>query len=148
MATFLTPTAKHILAGDDSPELLALFRDLLEAEGYRVTLAADAFDLGLIKRVAPDLVVLDHMIGDGAGSGWHLLRDLRRDPATAALPVVVCTGATQRVRDNLAVLDQLGAALVLKPFDIDHFLDAVAEALGGAATMPADDEVRVPALVG
>lgn len=132
----ISPTPKHILAGDDSPEVLALFRDLLEAEGYRVTLFPDALDPSVIKRVAPDLVILDHMIGDGAGSGWQLLRDLRQDPATAALPVVVCTGAIQRVRENLALLDQLGAALVLKPFDIDRLLGAITHALGGAPGVP------------
>jgi CheY-like chemotaxis protein len=124
-------TAKHILAGDDSPEVLDLFRDLLEAEGYRVTLAPDALDLALIKRADPDLVILDHMLEDGAGSGWQLLRELRQDPATAALPVVVCTGAVHRVRENVALLDQFGAALVLKPFDIDRLLQAISQALAG-----------------
>jgi len=125
------PNAKHILAGDDSPEVLDLFRDLLEAEGYRVTLAPDALDLALIKRTEPDLVILDHMIEEGAGSGWQLLRELRQDAATAALPVVVCTGAVHRVRANVALLDQLGAALVLKPFDIDRLLHAISQALAG-----------------
>lgn len=129
-----TPVSpKHILAGDDSPEVLDLFRDLLEAEGYRVTLTPRHLDLAAIKRVEPDLVILDHMIDDGAGSGWDLMRALRQDPATAALPIVVCTGAVHRVRDNLALLHQFGAALVLKPFDIDRLLGAISQALGAPA---------------
>jgi CheY-like chemotaxis protein len=109
--------------------VLALFRDLLEVEGYRVTLAPDALDLAAVKRVGPDLVILDRMLEEGAGSGWHLLDDLRRDPATAALPVVVCTGAVHRVRENAALLDQFGASLVLKPFDIDRLLRTIGDAL-------------------
>ena len=36
---------KHILVGDDSPEILALYRDIFEGEGYRVTMRADALTL-------------------------------------------------------------------------------------------------------
>ncbi len=116
---------KHILAGDDSPVILDLFREILEAEGYRVSVSAEALDLDGVKRVAPDLVILDHMIDDGAGSGWHLLRELRRDPETVDLPIVVCTGATHRVRENSELLDRLGVGLVLKPFDIDRLVEVV-----------------------
>ncbi|MDQ3695485.1 MAG: response regulator [Chloroflexota bacterium] len=117
--------SKHILAGDDSPEILALLRDILEGEGYRVTMAPETLSLADIKRVRPDLVILDHMLEDGAGSGWELLRDLRQDPGLATLPVVVCTGAIQRVRDNAAELERLGAQVVLKPFAIDDLLAAI-----------------------
>jgi len=119
----------HILAGDDSPEVLALYRDLLEGEGYRVTLSPDDLDLAMIKRLSPDLVILDHMIEDGPGSGWDLLRALRQDPSTATLPIVVCTGAVQRVRENAALLHRLRARLVLKPFDIDRLLRAITQDL-------------------
>ncbi len=116
---------KHILAGDDSPVILDLFREILEAEGYRVSVSAEALDLDCVKRVAPDLVILDHMIDDGVGSGWHLLRELRRDPETVDLPIVVCTGATHRVRENADLLDRFGVGLVLKPFDIDRLVEVV-----------------------
>ncbi len=116
---------KHILAGDDSPEILDLLREILEAEGYRVSVSAQALDLAHVKRVAPELVILDHMIDDGEGSGWQLLRDLRRDPKTADLPVVVCTGATHRVRENAELLDRLSVGVVLKPFDIDRLVEVV-----------------------
>lgn len=120
--------AKHVLAGDNSPRILELFRDLLETEGYRLTLSADPLDLDRVKQIAPDLVILDHMLTDGEGSGWQLLRDLRHDPATAGLPVVVCTGAVHRVRENRGLLDDLNARVVLKPFDITEFLTVVDEA--------------------
>ncbi len=116
---------KHILAGDDSPDILALLRDILEGEGYRVSMRADALTLAEIQRTGPDLVILDHMLEDGAGSGWELLRELRRDPGLSNLPVVVCTGAIQRVRENSDELDRLGAQVVLKPFDIEQLLAAV-----------------------
>ena len=116
---------KHILAGDDSPVILQLFQEILEGEGYRVSVSAEALSLDQVKLLAPDLVILDHMIDDGEGSGWNLLRNLRRDPETADLPVVVCTGATHRVRENAELLDQLGVGVVLKPFDIDRLVEVV-----------------------
>lgn len=120
-----TEAPKHILAGDDSPDILALLRDILEGEGYRVSMSDEMLSLAEIRRTRPDLVILDHMLDDGAGSGWELLRQIRRDPELAGLPVVVCTGAVQRVRDQRDELRQLGAQVVLKPFDIDHLLGAI-----------------------
>ena len=139
---------KHILAGDDSPEILELFRDILEAEGYRVSVTSASLDVDQVKRLAPDLVILDHMILDGEGSGWQLLQALRRDPTTAGLPVVVCTGAVQRVRENQALLDRLGACVVFKPFDIDRLLEAVSGAwtrstAGVAASVRSDSVATI-----
>lgn len=116
---------RHILAGDDSPEVLALLRDILEGEGYRVSMRADPLSLAEIRRSKPDMVILDHMLDDGEGSGWELLREIRRDPDLSRLPVVVCTGAIQRVRAQGEELRRLGAQVVLKPFDIDQLLAAV-----------------------
>jgi DNA-binding response OmpR family regulator len=125
---------KHILAGDDSPDILALLRDILEGEGYRFSMSDEMLSLAEIKRTAPDLVILDHMFDDGAGSGWELLRDIRRDPELSGLPVVVCTGAVQRVRDQGDELRALGAQLVLKPFDIDQLLGAISSFWSPTAT--------------
>lgn len=121
----MSGSPKHILAGDDSPDILALLRDILEGEGYRVSMSDEMLSLPAIRRTGPDLVILDHMLEDGAGSGWELLREIRRDPELAGLPVVVCTGAVQRVRAQGDELRRLGAQVVLKPFDIDQLLGAI-----------------------
>ena len=128
---------RHILAGDDSPDILELFRDILESEGHRVSLSSEALSLDQVKRVAPDLIILDHMIDEGEGSGWQLLEQLRRDPDTADLPVVVCTGAVHRVRENEALLDELDVRVVLKPFDIDRLIEAVNRAWSQQGEVPA-----------
>ena len=120
-----TPRAKHILAGDDSPVILQLLREILEAEGYRVSTEPEPLDLATVRRLAPDLVILDHMLEEGAGSGWRLLRELREDADLASLPVVICTGAVHRVRQGEAELRAMGAGVVTKPFDIDDLILAV-----------------------
>ncbi len=122
----MTPSApKHILAGDDSPAILDLLREILEGEGYRVSLSADPLNLDRVKQADPDLVILDHMLDEGQGSGWELVQELRGDPETADLPIVVCTGAVHRVRQNEDLLARLGIGVVLKPFDIDNLIAAV-----------------------
>ena len=126
------PSTKLILAADDSPEILDLIVEVLEAEGYRVVTTEDPLDVDAILRVGPDLVILDHMLEDGEGSGWALLEEMRRQPLTSRLPVVVCTGAARRVAEHAALLQRLEASVVLKPFDIDDLLGAIEELVGPA----------------
>jgi CheY-like chemotaxis protein len=125
----------HILVINDVPVLLDVFRNLLEAEGYRVSLDNFSdFDLGRkhddVKRLKPDAVILDFVFG-GEPLGWQLLQLLKLDRATARIPIVVCTAAAKQVAELQGHLRTMGVAAVLKPFDIDTLLDAVARALSG-----------------
>jgi CheY-like chemotaxis protein len=123
----------HILAINNDLSVLALFSDLLEEEGYRVsTLAYAEKDLAEIKALAPDLIVLDYMWA-GEDAGWSLLQLLRMDPGTAAIPIVLCTGAVREVEALGAHLAEMGVRVVLKPFNIDRLLDAITAALTASA---------------
>ena len=64
-----------VLVVEDEAEIAALMRDFLEAEGFRVLLAADAEGAVNALRAAPDCVLLDVML-PGA-SGFDLCRDIR-----------------------------------------------------------------------
>ncbi len=65
---------RHILVINDTQEILDLFREILEEEGYRVSLYSYAFrDLDEIKQGSPDLIILDFIIG-GEDYGWQLLQ--------------------------------------------------------------------------
>jgi two-component system, OmpR family, response regulator VicR len=121
---------KRILVVNDEPAVLDLFRELLEEEGYRVSL--DKFErptqelLETVKEVRPDLVILDFIIG-GEGKGWQLLQVLKMERSTKEIPVIVCTGAVKQVTEMSAHLNELGIQVVLKPFDIDHLLEIVSK---------------------
>lgn len=133
MATETATAKRHILVINDTPELLDLFREILEDEGYRVSLYSATFqDLEEIKRAKPDLILLDFIIG-GEASGWQLLQKLRMDRETAKIPVVVCTAALELARELEGHLRAKGIGLVLKPFDIDDLLLAVNGAWNGLA---------------
>ena len=119
------PRTRRILVVNDTPEILDLFRDILEDEGYAVSLYSHPFkDLAEIKKVRPDLILLDFIIG-GEAHGWQLLQQLRMDRATATIPVIVCTAAVGLVRELEGHLKEKGVAVILKPFDIDDLLRAV-----------------------
>jgi DNA-binding response OmpR family regulator len=84
--------------------------------------------LDAVCRVSPDVVVLDVMLP--GRSGLEILRDLRNDPETADLPVLMLTAKGQ-AKDRETAL-QLGAtAYLTKPFSNADLLETVAR-LGAA----------------
>ena len=125
-----------ILAVNDSHEILELFRDILEDEGYDVRLYSYAFqDLAEIKSLAPDLIILDFMIG-GEDHGWQLLQKIKLDRETFEIPVIVCTAALKLVRELEGHLRSKNVGVIVKPFDIDDLVRQVAatwESTGRAA---------------
>jgi len=135
-----SPAKHHILVINDTQEVLEVMRDLLEDEGYRVTLHSDAIrDIDRIREIAPDMVILDHLMGDEE-YGWQIIQKLRLDRELARLPIIVCTAAARMVRELEGHLKAKGITVVLKPFDIDDLLNAVRA--GSAATkLPTEDHV-------
>jgi CheY-like chemotaxis protein len=100
------PKRPHVLVVDDAPELLALYRELFEGEGYRVSLAAvPATDPGDVARLAPDPIVLDLVFG-GEGLGLRFLERIEHDIGIGAPPVVVVSASCQA----LAARDRFAAA--------------------------------------
>jgi CheY-like chemotaxis protein len=126
----------HILAINNDPAVLGLFRELLEDVGFRVSLQnyVDR-DLAQIKRLAPDLIVLDYMWATEDAS-WSLLQMLRMDPATTRIPIILCTGAVREVEALAEHLLAMNVAVVLKPFNIDHLVDAIGYQLGADRATP------------
>ena len=133
------PKPKHVMVVNDTPDILALFEDLLGEEGYRVT--TDRFTIEMtemldrVKGLRPDLLVLDFRIG-GEDQGWQFLQLLKMDRETRGIPIIVCTGAVRQVEELRPHLDEMGVAVVLKPFNIDHLLAVIGKALEQAPEQP------------
>src|SRR5215468_11857089 len=84
-----------ILVVDDKLDTLLLVRELLTSRGYHVNTASDADEaLQVIEAEKPDLILLD-VIMPGR-SGYELCRELKDDPATRLIPVVMITGLSDR----------------------------------------------------
>ena len=65
MATPKSAKSKHVLVVNDTEEILELFRDIIEGMGHRVTAMSFApQDLSEVRKVKPDLAILDLMIGE------------------------------------------------------------------------------------
>lgn len=81
---------RRILFADDDPGMRAIVAMNLEAEGFEVTVVEDG-DAALAEagRLLPDLIVLDVMMP--GRDGFEVLRELKDEPRTAAIPVVMLT---------------------------------------------------------
>ena len=122
--------AAHIMVINDTQEILELFRDLLTSEGYEVSLYSyGVHDMKEVERVAPDLIIIDYLIGDER-TGWQMLQKLKMTRSTAPIPIIVCTAALNQVKEIEGWLTQKRITVVLKPFDVDDLLAAVTRALG------------------
>jgi CheY-like chemotaxis protein len=118
--------APRILIVDDTPALLDLMRECLEAEGYRVqTCLESRHAVSLASADPPDVIMLDVVMPEV--SGWEVLAQLRQDPRFQRTPVIVCTAYVAEALGRLAELkgpDQhLG--LLPKPFDVDELIEVV-----------------------
>jgi CheY-like chemotaxis protein len=123
------PESKHILVVNDTEEIVELFREILAGLGHRISVATFApEDLNEVKKHAPDLVILDLMIG-AEGQGWQLAQKMRMSPDTAKIPIIVCTAAVTEVREQEGWLTQQGIKIVLKPFQVDDLELAVTKAI-------------------
>ena len=72
---------------DDEPDLRFLLRRIFSRAGHQVTEAGDgAAALAAVHESRPDLVVTDIMMP--VMGGVELIRRLRADPATAAIPIL------------------------------------------------------------
>jgi CheY-like chemotaxis protein len=122
--------APHILCVNHAPEILALFRDLLEDEGFRVsTLTTIERNLDDVVALAPDLITIDYM-WTTSDNEWTFLNLLRMDPRTRSVPIILCTGAVVQARELEQHLTTIGVRIVLKPFNIEDFVRAICDELG------------------
>ena len=113
----------RILVVDDDSDIRALARLALARDGHMVTEASSGKEaLALIAAEPPDLLVLDLLMPDQGG--LEVLRILRSQAATLALPVVVLTAMDDEVNTRAGF--ELGATdYVTKPFTIPQLVARV-----------------------
>lgn len=80
----------HILVVEDDPFMARLYQRILVLDGYEATMALNGqHGLQEARRIKPALVLLDIMMPKL--DGFHTLDQLKADPDTAAIPVVMLT---------------------------------------------------------
>ncbi len=103
---------KRILVIDDDPDAVYLIQENLNPQEFEITGARNGRD-GLQLAIAqqPQAILLDILMPQT--DGWQVLHDLKENPATVAIPVILLT-----VVDKKALGFRLGAAdYLLKPLD-------------------------------
>jgi len=113
-----------ILVCDDERHIVRLIQVNLERMGYNVVTAFDGREaLEKLETVTPILVMLDIMMPHV--DGYEVLRSIRKNPATAKLPVIMLTVQAQEGDDLIGL--ELGADMYMtKPFnpqDLRRFLE-------------------------
>lgn len=89
---------KKIVIADDEPRLRLLVRTALEREDCLILEAADGHRaLDLILREKPDLVILDVVMPGLYGT--EVCKQLKTNPETAHIPVIILTAYPQRLFD-------------------------------------------------
>lgn len=115
----------HILVLDDTPDVLSVFRAVLEEAGFRVTTGEKLYEsVDDLVVIGPELLVLDFM-WSGDRTGWDYLNALRTDRRTRFLPVILCTTPGPQIDDLRRRFPDMDVTLVAKPFDPQVLIDAI-----------------------
>jgi len=105
-----------ILIADDQPDNLMLLARYLEKEGYSYIKARDGLEtLEKIRNHMPDLILLD--INMPQKDGFAVLKEVRADPATEHIPVIILTAARLDPIEIQSGLNMGADDYVTKPFD-------------------------------
>ena len=119
---------KVVVVADDSISVRKFVGRMLEKAGYRVKLASDGLEAAeLIAQVGCHLLISD--IEMPRMNGYELMTQLRQDPSTRRIPVMVVTsraGAKHRER----AMQSGAVAFLTKPVQEEQLVAAVTELIG------------------
>ncbi len=121
-------TPPTILIVDDEPDVRALLTTRLRAQPYRVLEAADGPSaVTLAAQARPDLILLDIMMPGMDGIATY--QALRREPATAAIPIIFLTALAERVATTQRPLPPGTYTVLSKLCEPRELLEAICRAL-------------------
>jgi CheY-like chemotaxis protein len=123
---------RTVLVVEDDPELLETLEELLETEGYRVTVAKDGLDaLAKLGDPLPAVILLDVMMP--RMDGYAFAAELERRGLHPGIPILILT-ADGRAQQKA---ERIGAAGYLeKPFHLTDLLGQVARFAGALPGSP------------
>ena len=123
----------RILIVDDEADIRELVRINLELDGHQVATAADGAEaMDAVRRMHPELVILDVMMP--GVDGWEVLASIKAepDPDLSRIPVVMLTARTDDV-DRIRGGIEGAIRYITKPFSLAELREEVQLALEGDA---------------
>lgn len=124
------PMTKTVLIVEDNELNMKLFRDLLEAHGYKTLQTRDGMEaLGIAREHMPDLILMDIQLPEV--SGLEVTKWLKDDDTLRSIPVIAVTafamkGDEERIREGGC------EAYISKPISVTMFLDTIRQFIGEA----------------
>lgn len=113
---------RRALVADDNPELLSLMKEMLEGDGYEVTIAKTGIEaIEFITTGRPDIILLDILMPQM--NGIELLQKMRA--ARLNIPVLIITAYNEVAELSQEFENVKG--VVLKPFNVSDLLNRVNE---------------------
>ena len=114
---------QKILVIDDDPELIEFMENLLKINGYEVIVSCHSKEgIQKAKREKPDLILLDFIMP--GLSGLEVLRQIKLDPATKQIPVLMMSSVD--ALDIITNALKMGADdYIIKPFEHDKLIDTI-----------------------
>jgi len=96
--------SKKVLVVDDDQTAVAFVRAALEPEDYKVVDASDGLaGLSQAREEPPDLIILDVYMP--RQPGFYTLRDLKADPKTKNIPIIMLTSVGRRLGVTFSTQD-------------------------------------------
>jgi two-component system response regulator VicR len=128
----MTKAKKTVVCIEDEPEMVDLIKLILGRRGFELTGAMGGREgLEVIRRVKPDLVLLDLMMPDI--DGWEVYQQMKADEELKHIPVIVVTAKAQSIDKVLGLHIAKVDDYVTKPFGPQELLQSVEKVLGKVA---------------
>jgi CheY-like chemotaxis protein len=128
---------KTILIVDDDPDLQEGQKLFLESRGYEVLTAGSTEEgLELLKRSAPDLIIVDLMM-EHYDAGFVFCAKVRENPELAEVPIVMQTSAGAKLGFSPDSYDEKARSwmkadkILAKPVPLEELLATIEEYLSG-----------------
>jgi len=114
---------------EDEPEMIDLVKLILGRKGFDLIGAVGGREgLDTVRRLKPDLVLLDLMMPDM--DGWEVYQKMKADDELRDIPVVVVTAKAQSIDKVLGLHIAKVDDYVTKPFGPQELLQSVRKVLG------------------
>jgi two-component system phosphate regulon response regulator PhoB len=136
--------SSDILVVEDEPAIQELIAVNLEHAGHRVQRAHSAAEAdAMIREIRPDLILLDWMLPDVAGT--VLARKLRADVRSKDIPIIMLTARAQE-QDKVEGLDAGADDYITKPFSTKELMARIKAVLRRRSPQLTDDVIEVKTL--
>jgi len=126
--TSMAEVKKTVVCIEDEPEMIDLVKLILGRRGFELTGAMGGREgLEAVRRIKPDLVLLDLMMPDM--DGWEVYQQMKADPEMQKIPVIVVTAKAQSIDKVLGLHIAKVDDYVTKPFGPQELLQSVEKVL-------------------